>query len=161
MTRRQFSKVLASAAAFEAAGPLAAQSDRKIGYCIVGLGRISMQHFMPGVVMAKNCRLTGIVSGHRDKAEKMAAQFNIPTSAIYSYETIDRIADNKEIDAVLRANINSRLQDRDNIPPEGTPLKASLPPQHAPNDLSPAQKAVGNLRQVAQQDQPATIFDQK
>ena len=24
-----------------------AQSDRKIGYCIVGLGRISMQHFMP------------------------------------------------------------------------------------------------------------------
>ena len=37
----------------------------------------------------------------------MAAQFNIPTSSIYSYETIERIADNKDIDAVYIALPNS------------------------------------------------------
>ncbi len=83
MTRRNFTSALAGAAAVRAAGT-AAQTDRKVGFCIVALGTISMQHFMPGVVQSQNCRLTGIVSGHRDKAEKMAAQFNIPTSSIYT-----------------------------------------------------------------------------
>jgi predicted dehydrogenase len=57
--------------------------------------------------MTQNCRLTGIVSGHRDKAEKMAAQFNIPTTSIYDYQNMDRIADNKDIDAVYVALPNS------------------------------------------------------
>ena len=30
--------------------------DRKIGYCIIGLGRISMGRFMPGVLASKNSR---------------------------------------------------------------------------------------------------------
>jgi predicted dehydrogenase len=107
MTRRNFTTALAGTAALQAAGPAAAQSDRKVGFCIIGLGTISMQHFMPGVVQSQKCRLTGIVSGHRDKAERMAAQFNIPTSSIYSYETIERIADNKDIDAVYIALPNS------------------------------------------------------
>jgi predicted dehydrogenase len=54
-------------------------SGRKIGYCIVGLGRISMQRFMRATRMSKRSRVTAIVSGHRDKAEERAADYGIPT----------------------------------------------------------------------------------
>ena len=57
--------------------------DRKIGYCIVGLGRISMQHFMPATRASKYSRVTAIVSGHREKAEKWAADYGVPAKSIY------------------------------------------------------------------------------
>ena len=74
---------------------------------MVGLGRISMQHFMPGLKTTKNAKLTALVSGHRDKAEKMAAQYGVPEKNIYSYDNYDSIANNKDIDAVYIALPNS------------------------------------------------------
>ncbi len=50
-----------------------------------------MQHFMPGIKMSKFSRLAAIVSGHRDKAERMAAHYGIPQRSIYSYENYDAI----------------------------------------------------------------------
>ena len=73
----------------------------------MGLGRISMQHFMPGIKPSKRCRVTALVSGHRDKAEKMAAEYNVPAASIYGYENYDAIAGNKDIDAVYIALPNS------------------------------------------------------
>ncbi len=105
MTRRTFGAGLAATAA--TLGLRAQTPNRKIGYCIIGLGRISMDEFMPGVKISENCRITGIVSGHREKADRVAAQYGVPASSIYSYEDMDRIADNKEIDAVYVALPNS------------------------------------------------------
>ena len=79
----------------------------KIGYCIVGLGRISMQHFMPAVKMSNKSRVTALVSGHRDKAERMAAEYGVPSSNIYNYENYDEIGKNPNIDAVYIALPNS------------------------------------------------------
>jgi predicted dehydrogenase len=76
-------------------------------YCIVGLGRISMQHFMPATRISKYGRVTALVSGHRDKAEKMAAEYGVPAKSIYSYQEYDAIAGNPEIDAVYIALPNS------------------------------------------------------
>src|ERR1700733_7062362 len=81
----------------------AQNGGRKIGYAIVGLGRISMQHFMPEVKTSEHCRIAGLVSGHRDKAEKMAAEYGVPAKSIYDYQNMEAIADNKEIDAVYIA----------------------------------------------------------
>src|SRR5437868_13708634 len=80
---------------------------RTIGYCMVGLGRISMQHFMPALKSSKLGRVTALVSGHRDKAEKMAAEYGVPAKNIYSYGNYDSIAGNKDIDAVYIALPNS------------------------------------------------------
>jgi predicted dehydrogenase len=88
-------------------GHSAEPQDRKVGYCIVGLGRISMNHFMPACKMSQRSQVTGLVSGHRDKAEKMAAQYNVPAKNIYSYQNYNEIADNKDIDAVYIALPNS------------------------------------------------------
>jgi predicted dehydrogenase len=107
ITRRAFQLTVAGAAA--SALGLKAQSppDRKIGFCIIGLGRISMDEFMPGVKVSGNCRIAGIVSGHREKADNVARQYGVPAGSIYSYADMDRIADNKDIDAVYVALPNS------------------------------------------------------
>lgn len=112
VTRRQFHRAFGAAAALPAFAPLALAQDqpaaeRKLGYCIVGLGRISMQHFMPACKMAQNSRVTALVSGHRDKAEKMAQEYNVPAKNIYSYQNYDEIADNHDIDAMYIALPNS------------------------------------------------------
>lgn len=107
-TRRDLGRLLAAGALSGYAPAAPAQDDgRQIGYCIVGLGRISMQHFMPGTRMSKHSRVTALVSGHRDKAEQMAAAYNVPAKSIYSYQDYDAIAENREIDAVYIALPNS------------------------------------------------------
>ena len=104
ITRRELGRLMAAGTLVASA---AAEETRRVGYAIIGLGRISLDHFMPAVKMSRNARITGIVSGHRDKAEKTAAQYGVPASAIYSYEDCDRMADNKDIDAVYVALPNS------------------------------------------------------
>ncbi len=78
----------------------------KVGYCVIGLGRIA-DHFMRGVKGSSTSTITGLVSGHREKAERIAAQYGVPKSSIYSYEEMDRMRENKAIDAVYVALPNS------------------------------------------------------
>lgn len=108
VTRRDFTRVaaLATGAGLLPTIPVVAE-DRKIGYCIVGLGRISMQHFMPAVKMSNKSRVTTLVSGHREKAERIAAEYGVPSNSIYSYENYDEIGKNPDIDAVYIALPNS------------------------------------------------------
>ncbi|MGA7522515.1 MAG: Gfo/Idh/MocA family oxidoreductase [Acidobacteriaceae bacterium] len=113
LSRRDFSRLSALTAVSAALPRLHAQDDtqqssgRKLGWCIVGLGRISMEHFMPGAADSKTGKLTALVSGHREKAEKQAAMYNVPSPSIYSYENFDEIRDNKDIDAVYIALPNA------------------------------------------------------
>src|ERR1039458_5098359 len=73
---------------------------KKIGYCIVGLGRISMEQFMPGVKISKDSKIVALVSGHRDKAERVADQYDVPHNAIYDYQNYASIHRNPSIEAV-------------------------------------------------------------
>lgn len=113
LTRRDFSRLSAMAALSTSVPRLDAQDNqsqaagRKFGWGIVGLGRISMGHFMPGVADSKTGRITALVSGHREKAEKQAAMYNVPSPSIYSYDNYDEIARNKETDGVYIALPNS------------------------------------------------------
>src|SRR5271155_2732929 len=108
LSRREFSKLGALGIAARLVPDLATAQggDQKIGYCVIGLGRIA-DHFMRGVQASSGCRITGLVSGHRDKAERIAAQYGVPKSSIYSYEDMDKFRDNKTIDAVYVALPNS------------------------------------------------------
>jgi predicted dehydrogenase len=102
LTRRELGGV-----ALGAAAQLGQAQERKIGFAMVGLGRISMQHLAPSLKTSTKAKVTALVSGHRDKAEKMAAEYGIPSTHIYSYENFDSIAGNKDIDAVYIALPNS------------------------------------------------------
>jgi predicted dehydrogenase len=62
---------------------------------------------MPACKMSQHSQVVALVSGHRDKAEKTAAEYNVPAKNIYSYGNYDDIAGNKDIDAVYIALPNS------------------------------------------------------
>ena len=66
-----------------------------------------MDHFMPGCKSSQKSVVTAFVTGHREKADKLAAEYNVPAKNIYSYETFDEISNNPEIDAVYIALPNS------------------------------------------------------
>jgi predicted dehydrogenase len=112
LNRRDFSRLTAMTALAGALPHLDAQNgvesaQRKFRWCIVALGRISMGHFMPAVELSRTGKITALVSGHREKAEKQAAMYNVPSPSIYSYDNFDDIAQNKEIDGVYIALPNS------------------------------------------------------
>jgi predicted dehydrogenase len=107
LTRRDFSRLSALGLAANLVPSLQAQrAQKKTGYAVIGLGRIA-GHFMPGTRNTTNSQITALVSGHRDKAERIASQYNIPASSIYSYENFDEIAHNPAVDAVYVALPNS------------------------------------------------------
>src|SRR5260370_12744284 len=103
ITRREFTWLMSTGIASQClpAG-LARPEERKVGYCIVGLGRIA-SHFMPAIVASRNAKITGVVSGHREKAERIAAQYGVPKNAIYDYHNYDEIARNQDIEAMYIA----------------------------------------------------------
>lgn len=111
LNRRDFA-LLAAAASAASALPSsllgqAATPSRKLRYAAVGLGLISVQHFMPGTKASQFGEITGLVSGHPDKAQKLAAEYNVPQGNIYTYDTFDKIKDNPNIDAVYIGLPNS------------------------------------------------------
>src|SRR5262252_8218557 len=108
LTRRDFARLsaLGLAARFVPSLLAGTPATKKTGYCVIGLGRIA-EHFMPAVRNTSASQIAGLVSGHRDKAERIATEYGVPPSSIYSYENFDEIAHNPAIDAVYVALPNS------------------------------------------------------
>ena len=107
LNRREFARLAALGLAARFAPALNAQAQEpKIGYAVIGLGRIA-GHFMPGVLSTTNSQITALVSGHRDKAVRIAAEYGVPQSSIYNYDNFDEIARNPAVGAVYVALPNS------------------------------------------------------
>ena len=95
--------VLASSAVapFAAAQTAPATQGKKIGYALVGLGRLTINQILPALKEAKLSKCTALVSGDPAKAKKLASEFGVDESkGIYNYENYDRIADNPDIDVI-------------------------------------------------------------
>jgi glucose-fructose oxidoreductase len=123
MTTPPFSRVsrrgfLRAAGAGIAAAPLAARSAAaqvrvpeppgpKLGYALVGLGSLAINQIMPAFARSDRSKLVAFVSGHRDKADKLAARYGVAAKNIYNYENYDSIKDNPEIDVVYVVLPNS------------------------------------------------------
>lgn len=81
--------------------------EKTVGWAIMGLGQLALGEVMPAFGMCKLSRPTALVSGHRDKAEKVAEVYGINPENIYNYENFDKIADNPDIDVVYNILPNS------------------------------------------------------
>jgi predicted dehydrogenase len=105
--RQPFPRLAAAATAVPAAAPQEEAGIKPVGYAVVGIGSLAMGEIMPALVKTKLSRLTGLVSGHPEKARHFAKIYGVPEKNIYNYENYDQIASNPEIDAVYIVLPNS------------------------------------------------------
>jgi predicted dehydrogenase len=109
MNRRETMAVAGGLAVTTLAGAsaIAQRADRKLGYAIVGLGYYSQNIIMPQFKNCQHSKLVALVSGDPEKAKRVGAEYGVPASGLYSYQTYDRIRDNPDIDIVYVCLPNS------------------------------------------------------
>src|SRR5690606_26804382 len=102
-SRRQFLKQSASLLAVSTLGfpsIIMPRQDRKLGVALVGLGGYSSGRLAPGLQQTEHCELRGIVTGSPEKIPVWQERYGIPDQNVYSYDTIEQIANNDDIDVV-------------------------------------------------------------
>ena len=98
----------AMAVAKAPAGSAPSAPRKKLGYALVGLGSLSEHQIAPALASkTTQSKLTGLVSGHPDKAKAWAQKYGVPEANIYDYQNFDRIKDNPDIDVVYIVLPNS------------------------------------------------------
>ena len=81
--------------------------NERVGVAIVGLGRIAVNEMLPAFAQSKHAKPVALVTGDRAKGLKIAHQYNIPESAVLSYQEYDKLAQMPEVQAVYIALPNS------------------------------------------------------
>jgi predicted dehydrogenase len=99
MSRRGVIGLGLGAAALAARGR-AQVGENGVGFAVVGLGKLSLGQIIPGFRNCRSAHLAALVSGHADKANRIAAEQALPSGSVYSYADFDRVADNPRIDVV-------------------------------------------------------------
>ena len=117
MTDRSRRRFLGSAAAAAVVAPFistsatraaAERSQKKIGVAVCGIGRLTEGQIAPALAAnSKHCRLAGVISGTPAKAEEWKKKHNLPAKSVYDYKTMNRMADNKDIDIVYVVTPNA------------------------------------------------------
>ncbi|HEX8914613.1 MAG TPA: Gfo/Idh/MocA family oxidoreductase, partial [Humisphaera sp.] len=74
--------------------------SRKLGWAIVGLGQLSLEEILPAFGLSWHARPVALVSGHPEKAQKVAEFYGVDRKRLYSYADFDRIKDDPAIDVV-------------------------------------------------------------
>ena len=80
---------------------------RKLGVALVGLGGYSSGQLGPALRKTEHCRLAGVVTGDRKKGLQWASRYDFPEQNVYSYDTMQQMADNPDIDIVYVVTPNS------------------------------------------------------
>ncbi len=73
---------------------------RRVGFCLVGLGRLSLEAILPALATTRLCRLRAVMTGDRDKGLRVARQHGLPEDAVYGYDEWDRLATDHTVQAV-------------------------------------------------------------
>jgi len=73
---------------------------KKLGWAIVGLGSLSINQILPAFAKCEKSKVVAFVSGHPDKANKLALRYNVNPKNIYNYQNYDSIKDNPEVDVI-------------------------------------------------------------
>ncbi len=80
-------------------GPFEAP-DQRVGFAVVGLGRLSLGEILPAFGRSKYCRVTALVSGDKGKARKIAAQYGVAEKGLYDYASYDQLKSNPDVQVI-------------------------------------------------------------
>jgi predicted dehydrogenase len=83
------------------------KQGKKLGLALVGLGKYAEEEVMPALEQTSLVRLTAIVTGSPEKAEKYCERFGIKKENIYNYQNFDSIKDNPDVDLIYIVLPNS------------------------------------------------------
>jgi predicted dehydrogenase len=81
--------------------------DKKLGFAICGLGELAEGHIAPALQLTQHCRLSGIITDKPAKALAWRAKYGIPEKNVYSYDTMEGMAGNPDIDVVYVVTPNT------------------------------------------------------
>ncbi|WP_202800020.1 Gfo/Idh/MocA family protein [Schlesneria paludicola] len=73
---------------------------KKVGWAIVGLGQLAIEEVLPAFGQCDLAKLVALVSGHPEKAKKVAAVYGVDPKQIYDYSSYDTIAENPAVDVI-------------------------------------------------------------
>jgi predicted dehydrogenase len=73
---------------------------KKLGWAIVGLGSLAINQILPAFAKCEKSRVVAFVSGHSDKANKLALRYGVNSKNIYNYQNYDSIRDNPDVDVI-------------------------------------------------------------
>lgn len=73
---------------------------KKLGWAVVGLGSLSINQILPAFAECEKSKVVAFVSGHPDKASKLALRYGVDPKNIYNYENYDSIKNNPEVDVI-------------------------------------------------------------
>jgi len=80
--------------------PKVRKNEKTLGVALLGLGSYSLGQLAPALQLTKHCSLAGLITGTPSKLPALQQQYGIPDSHVYTYESMDDIADNDDIDIV-------------------------------------------------------------
>ncbi|RYX96690.1 MAG: Gfo/Idh/MocA family oxidoreductase [Comamonadaceae bacterium] len=75
--------------------------EKRVGFAVVGLGRLTLEELLPAFADCKKARVTALVSGTPAKLKAVATQYGIDPGACYSYEQFEQLGDNQNVQAVF------------------------------------------------------------
>ncbi len=87
--------------------PTALNPDRRLGFAIVGLGRLALEEILPAFAECKLSKATALVSGDAKKANQVAGQYGIKPENIYNYQNYDNLRNNPDVDIIYIVLPNS------------------------------------------------------
>lgn len=73
---------------------------KKLGWAVVGLGSLAINQILPAFAKCDKSKVVALVSGHPEKANKLAARYGVSPKSIYNYQNYDSIKDNPEVDVI-------------------------------------------------------------
>jgi predicted dehydrogenase len=73
---------------------------KKLGWAVVGLGSLAINQILPAFAKCEKSKVVALVSGHPDKANKLALRYGVNPKNIYNYQNYDSIKDNPEVDVI-------------------------------------------------------------
>jgi predicted dehydrogenase len=80
---------------------------KKLGWAIVGLGSLAINQILPAFAKCEKSKVVALVSGHPDKANKLAIRYGVNPKSIYNYQNYDTLKDNPEVDVIYIVLPNS------------------------------------------------------
>ena len=89
------------------------ESNRKLGYALVGLGRLSTNQLAPAFDNCTHSKLAAVVSGTPEKREKWKAKYDLGDH-VYDYDDWEKIAEDDAVDVIYVVTPNG-LHKRDTL----------------------------------------------